>query len=465
MIKTNQKYLNIVSKIADMCVLFMALIFAYFIRFSGVDKNVIGRLSFSTYMELSFYLMPLFFCLYLFYGLYKPKRRTSFYDEFLMIVRSNIIGFIIILSVLFFQKEVHYSRWVLIIFAMNNIILMTTERGFLRLFLRSLRRKGFNIKHVLVIGAGDLGKEFGNKIIENPELGYNIVGFLDNKMNGKVLKEIKVLGKISKLEKILSKHRLDEAIIALPLDEYKLVGEIIEICEKSGVKTQIIPAYQEFLPAKPYVDNLDGVPLINIRHIPLDEPLNKFVKRTFDILFSIFALFITSPVMVVVAILIKLTSPGPIIFKQERIGLDRKRFMMYKFRSMKVQKDEDEVTMWTKEKDPRKTKLGSFIRKTSIDELPQFFNVLKGDMSIIGPRPERPYFVKKFKEEIPKYMIKHHVRPGITGYAQANGWRGDTSIKKRIEHDIYYIENWSLGLDIQIIFRTIIFGFVNRNAY
>ncbi|MNJ56292.1 UDP-glucose:undecaprenyl-phosphate glucose-1-phosphate transferase [compost metagenome] len=205
--------------------------------------------------------------------------------------------------------------------------------------------------------------------------------------------------------------------------------------------------------------------MINVRDIPLDMAANRLVKRAFDIVFSLFAIIITSPVMLFVVIGVKLTSPGPVIFKQERMGLNRRTFQMYKFRSMKVLPEGMADTGWTTENDPRRTKFGAFIRKTSIDELPQFFNVLAGHMSVVGPRPERPYFVDQFREEVPKYMVKHHVRPGITGWAQTHGLRGDTSIEERIQHDIFYIENWSMLLDIKIIIRTILHGFVNKNAY
>ena len=208
-----------------------------------------------------------------------------------------------------------------------------------------------------------------------------------------------------------------------------------------------------------------GLPVIYVRQVPLNDILNAFMKRTVDIFGSLFAIILFSPVMLVTAILVKLSSPGPVIFKQERVGLHNKPFMMYKFRSMGVQRDEDEKEEWTKKNDPRVTGVGKVIRKTSIDELPQLFNVLTGSMSLIGPRPERPQFVEKFKEEIPRYMVKHQVRPGMTGWAQVNGLRGDTSIRDRIDHDIYYIENWSLGLDFKILFLTFFKGFINKNAY
>ena len=213
------------------------------------------------------------------------------------------------------------------------------------------------------------------------------------------------------------------------------------------------------------MDDLDGLPVIDTRRVPLDNWFKNALKRAFDIVFASVAILITSPVMLFSVLMIKLTSPGPVIFYQERVGLNRKKFMMYKFRSMRVQTDEEERVQWTTKDDPRKTKWGAFMRKTSIDELPQFFNVLKGDMSVVGPRPERPFFVEKFREEIPRYMIKHQVRPGITGWAQVNGLRGDTSIEERINYDLYYIENWTFLFDLQIIFMTVFKGLVNKNAY
>ena len=285
-------------------------------------------------------------------------------------------------------------------------------------------------------------------------------------MEKKKTKDLEFLGTIDKLEDYQEKNRdVDEIIITLEMKEYDKLKGIIAVCEKLGVRAQIIPSYSKYLPAKPYIEEIGGVPLINMRYIPLDNVLNKFMKRSLDIIGSLFCIIIFSPIMIITAILIKLTSKGDVIFKQERIGLNRKPFTMYKFRSMKMQDPEKEKEGWTVKNDSRKTKIGTIIRKTSIDEMPQFFNVLFGDMSLVGPRPERPQYVEKFKEEIPKYMVKHQVRPGITGWAQIQGWRGDTSIEKRIECDIYYIENWSLLFDIKILLLTPIKGFINKNAY
>jgi Undecaprenyl-phosphate glucose phosphotransferase len=276
---------------------------------------------------------------------------------------------------------------------------------------------------------------------------------------------VKVIGEIDMLEEILSKNSLDEISITISLSDYDRLESIVKICEKSGVHTKFIPDYNSVIPSRPYFEDLDGLAVVNIRRVPLTNTGNKIVKRLVDIVGSVFAIVLFSPIMAVTAIAIKATSKGPLIFKQERVGLHNKPFKMYKFRSMEVQDESEEKKGWTTKNDPRVTKVGRIIRRTSIDELPQFFNVLKGDMSLIGPRPERPLFVEKFKEEIPRYMIKHQVRPGITGWAQVNGYRGDSSIKKRIEYDLYYIENWTITFDIKILFLTIFTGFVNKNAY
>jgi len=251
----------------------------------------------------------------------------------------------------------------------------------------------------------------------------------------------------------------------LHIEESMDLRDILKMCDKEGVRIKIIPGYYEFLKLSASVEDLDGLPILTIRGVPLDSVLNRAIKRAFDILFSLTAILITSPIMIFIAIGVKLSSPGPIFFKQERVGLNNKTFNMLKFRSMRVEDPNKEKFQWTTENDPRKTKFGSFIRKTSLDELPQFFNVLFGDMTIVGPRPERPYWVNKFKEEIPEYMLRHYAKAGITGWAQVNGWRGDTSIEERIKCDNYYIQNWSLWFDIKIIFMTIFKGFINKNAY
>ena len=466
MIKQNQKILNAMLVFIDAIVLAISLVLAWVIRFKSGLFSVESHLSFKTYMLPLIFIIPLYLAIYSFNKLYTPHRNKDIFFEVSNIIKSNILGLIILTTILFVQKQIHYSRYVLLFFSVISIVITTIERTSIRLVLRSLRKRGYNVKHILIIGATELAADFLKRIQANKYLGYNVFGILDdNKKKGYKLKDSVVIGRISDLDRCLQKNNLDEIIIALPIEEYGKLKDIINICEKNGIRTQIIPAYSKYIPARPYVDELDGLQLINIRHVPLDNILNSTIKRIMDILVSLIAIVIFSPIMLFTAIMIKITSPGPIIFKQERVGLNNKCFNMYKFRSMHVAKEEVAATRWTTKDDPRKTKFGAFIRKLSIDELPQLFNVLKGDMSLVGPRPERPFYVEKFKEEIPKYMIKHQVRPGMTGWAQVNGWRGDTSIRRRIEYDIYYIENWTLLLDIKILWLTIFKGFINKNAY
>jgi Undecaprenyl-phosphate glucose phosphotransferase len=329
-----------------------------------------------------------------------------------------------------------------------------------------MRTKGYNIKHVLLVGYSRAAEEYIDKIRANPEWGYEIYGILDDTVpTTAVYKGVRVIGGVDNLEPMLAANELDEVSITLSLSDYDMLESIVKLCEKSGVHTCFIPDYNSVIPSRPYFEDLDGLAVVNIRRVPLTNTGNKFIKRIIDIVGAIVAIVVFSPIMLLAAIGVKATSRGPLIFKQERVGLHNKPFKMYKFRSMEVQSEADERKGWTTKNDPRVTKIGKILRKTSIDELPQFFNVLKGDMSLIGPRPERPLFVEKFKEEIPRYMIKHQVRPGITGWAQVNGYRGDSSIKKRIEYDLYYIENWSMALDFKILFLTFFKGFVNKNAY
>lgn len=481
MIKENQKYLNKLLVLVDAAIIFFSALLSYFIRFY-LNLNtyyVNDVMPPDTYVWSLIFVIPMYLILFNIFELYLPYRFKTISDEALNIIKSNIIGTIIFIAVLYIFKFVNYSRYLIFIFFVILTLLMFLERLILRTGLRFIRKKGYNTKHVLFVGINTMTYKLIKQIRENRQWGYIVKGILYDKKYDKAIDEIaadSLIGKVilhneniiddvSVLEKYLLSPDIDDVFITLPFDQYYKMKDIIRICEKAGVKAQIIPEFSDKISSKPYLEEIGDIPVIGIRYIPLENLFNRMLKRTFDILFSGFAIIISSPIMILTAIIIKLTSPGPIIFKQKRVGLNKKEFTMYKFRSMHVQNFNKEKVEWTTEDDPRKTKFGSFIRKTSIDELPQFFNVLKGDMSLIGPRPERPYFVNKFKDEVPKYMVKHQVRPGITGWAQVNGWRGDTSINKRIECDIYYIENWSFTMDIKIVFLTIFKGFINRNAY
>ncbi len=451
----------------DILIIIGSYLLAWAIKFEeALFKQDFSRVDIKIYVITLVVIVPAFIILYALFGLYAPKRTHGPMYELWSIVRGDALGIGILVLVLYLAKIVDYSRTMLFIFAAIDIGLEIIARVFLRKVLRSLRKKGFNQKHILLVGYSRAAESYIDRIISNPQWGYHVLGILDDNVpeNTKYRGE-RIIGKVSELEKTIRGNDLDEVVITLGLAEYDKLESVANICEKQGVHTKFIPDYNNIIPTKPFIEDVQGLPVVNIRNVPLTNSGNRFVKRAMDLVIGSIALVIFSPVMLITAILVKCSSPGKIIYKQERVGLHSKTFNMYKFRSMADKKDGSDITGWTVKEDPRVTKVGKFIRKTSIDELPQLINVIKGDMSLVGPRPERPIYVERFKEEIPRYMVKHQVRPGMTGWAQINGLRGDTSISKRIEFDIYYIENWSFGFDMEILFGTVFKGFVNKNAY
>ena len=472
MIKDNQQQFNRLQIVMDAVVVIVSYVFAWWLKFSSgfVDKEI-GVLSFEFYMRALILIVPLYILLYYAFNLYTPKRVQGRRLEFSNIVLANTVGLLILMAGFFLalsysEQLKNFSRSMFIYFFMINIIMEEIERLMIRAFLRSIRKNGYNQKHILLVGYSKAAEQYIDRIKQNPQWGYNIRGILDDNIaRGTLYKGVKVIGSVGNLSYILPENKLDEIAITLGLEEYYKLEKIVAECEKSGVHTKFIPDYGNIIPTRPYTEDLLGLPVINIRYVPLSNTFNALIKRLTDIIGSIVCIIIFSPIMLTSAVLVKMTSKGPLIFKQERVGLHNKPFQMYKFRTMYVQTEEEERKGWTQKNDPRVTSVGRFLRKTSLDEFPQLFNVLKGDMSLVGPRPERPQYVEKFREEIPRYMIKHQVRPGMTGWAQVNGYRGDTSIRKRIEHDLYYIENWTLGLDIKILFLTVFKGFINKNAY
>ena len=465
MIKDNQKYFNRLQVLLDAAIVVISYILAWIIKFRIFD-SVGGALSMGQYFKMLYLVVPGYLVLYSMFHLYTSKRDTKSKYEISSIIMANAVGIGCFMIVQYMLKQMHFSREMLLIFAVGNTFLMVLSRSVIHHILRSLRKKGYNLKHMILVGYSRAGEEYIDRIMANPQWGYVVCGILDDKVpRGTTYKGVKVLGEIDNLLIILPENRMDEIAITLSLADYDRLEQIVDWCEKSGVHTKFIPDYNSLIPSKPYTEDILGLPVINIRYVPLSNTFNWWIKRLVDFVGALVAIVLFSPVMIGAAIAIKVSSEGPIIFKQERIGLHNKPFRMYKFRSMVQQTDEEEKKGWTVKNDSRVTKVGAFLRKTSLDELPQLFNILKGDMSLVGPRPERPQFVEQYKEEIPRYMIKHQVRPGMTGWAQVKGYRGDSSIRKRIECDIYYIENWTLGMDIKILFMTVFVGFINKNAY
>lgn len=454
--------------IVDAAITAASFMSAYYFKFYVLNNGPgPGVLPVGDYYMLLLFLVPVYMLLYYSCSVYAPKRTVRRRFEIYGIIKANTIGLVALIIILYMIiREINFSRSVIAFFYVFNVFLTSCFRLSLRKGLRTIRSKGYNLKHILLVGYSRAAEEYIDRLTDNPQWGYVACGILDDRIPaGTLYKGVKVLGRLGNLEVILPENKLDEIAISLSLQDYDQLEGIVAICEKSGVHTKFIPDYNSLIPSKPYTEDLMGLPVINIRYVPLSNTGNIIIKRVMDIAGSLFGIVITSPIMLLSAAAVKLTSPGPVIFKQERVGLHNKTFYMYKFRSMEKQAPGEEKKAWTVRNDPRVTPVGKFLRRTSLDELPQLFNILKGDMSLVGPRPERPLFVRKFQEEIPRYMVKHQVRPGLTGWAQVNGLRGDTSIRKRIEYDIYYIENWTPGFDMKIILMTFFTGFINKNAY
>lgn len=460
MIKSNQKYFNRLHVVLDAIIIAASYGLSWGIKFYDDGRTMMNHM----YIVGLICIIPMYLILYLIFNVYSPKRVQTIKEEISNIIKSNTVGLVIFIMALYMLHQPHFSRQMMFIFYIINNTAEIIFRNLIRWVLRKIRNRGFNQKHILLVGYSRAAEGYIDRIKANQQWGYHIMGILDdNVKTGTKYRGEQVIGEISGLDDILLENELDEIAITLGIAEYAKLEKIVAICEKSGVHTKFIPDYNNFIPTRPYTEDLLGLPVINIRHVPLNGGFNKFIKRFTDIVGSFLLIILFSPIMLAVALAVKVSSKGPVIYKQERVGLHNRNFVMYKFRSMKINRCDE--LHFTTQNDDRTTRIGKFIRKCSLDELPQLFNVLKGDMSLVGPRPERPEFVEQFKEQIPRYMIKHQVRPGMTGWAQINGYRGNTSIQKRIEYDLYYIENWTLWFDIAILFQTIFKGFVNKNAF
>ena len=479
MIKDNQKSLNRFHVVLDAFVTAFSYLLAWFIVIGSGWANLLGKRT----LEVGFYfgallvIIPAYLLLYSFFGLYTPKRVLGRRNEFGKIFKANTIGLLIFGLVLYFgRKEPHlynFSQRLVVYFYVLNVVFMTIERNGIRIVLRSMRSKGYNQKHILLVGYSSAAEGFIDRVNKNPEWGYTIRGIIDDtKKRGSEYKGVKVIGCIEDLDYILEQNSLDEIAVTLSLGEYEKLRHIVALCEKSGVHTKFIPDYGNIIPTIPYMEDLQGLPVIHIRRVPLNDPVNAMVKRAVDIVGAIVGIVLFSPIMLIVAVLIKLTSPGPIIFCQERVGLHNRPFKMYKFRSMVTNAEElkkklaeetgqEDRFIFKMKDDPRITKVGHFIRKTSLDEFPQFYNVLKGDMSLVGPRPALPEEVARYGS---LYSARLLVKPGITGPWQVSG-RSDLSQEQSEYLDVSYIENWSIAGDLAILAKTVMVIFTGRGSY
>ena len=453
--------------VSDSLVILGSWIGAYYIRFQSgwfpLDQPVppMGQ-----YQSLLIPIWILFFINYKFVGLYKPLRGKSPWVDYYNIIKANTIAVLLLSAVLFFYREESFSRLVVGIFWVSVTFFLVASHMIIRNTLMMFRRRGKNLRFVLIAGAGDLGQELVHRIDLHPEMGFKVVGYLSTHKSkvGRRIGGYPVLGTLDGISQCVRKFGVDKLFITLPMKDQDQLEKVLFNLGEEPVDIMVVPDLLKFMSLSGGVSNFDGFPVVNLTESPL-YGWNRVFKRVTDIVISLIAIILTAPLMILIAILIKLESRGPVFYTQERVGLDQKIFTMYKFRSMRINAESQSGPVWTKENDSRRTRLGSLLRKTSLDELPQFFNVFMGDMSMVGPRPERPVFVEDFKKSVPHYMLRMKMKAGITGWAQVNGWRGNTSLEKRLEHDLYYIQHWSLFFDLKILIQTLWNGLINRHAY
>ena len=448
----------------------LAFVIAYLLRFeTGYIAITRGHPPVEQYLNVLPFvaiIVPLAFHLQ---GLYRLRRGRSRIDDFFNVLVGSIFAVVLgVVATLYFQayyasneqRDVgafEVSRLVWGLFLVLNISFGYLSRKFIREALERRWLAGIGLRRILIAGAGDLGRVVADRILEHRELGYQIVGFVDDKAGGDHLgyRGLPLLGSLTEAADIVANEKIDDLYVALPLEEHMKLLDLVESTSREGVDVKVVPDLLQFIALRARLEDLDGVPVINLNDVPL-QGLSAFVKRSLDIVISSFALLVMALPGLLIAWRIKRSSPGPVFYAQERMGLDGKQFTVYKFRTMPIDAESRTGPIWADDNDNRATSFGSFLRRHDLDEWPQFWNVLVGDMSIVGPRPERPFFVEQFKHRIPQYMLRHKVKAGITGWAQVNGWRGNTSLEKRIEYDLYYIENWSVTLDIKIMWMTLI---------
>ena len=467
MLKKHSKFFETLVLLFDWIALCCSWMLAYYLRFYfPVIPASKGIPPFVTYLTLLIIMLPLWYTVFKAFGLYRPRRISSKFAEVIDIAKGTTIAILILVSLTFFVRKYEFSRLTFLYFWIISMIILCVERILFREFLRFIRKRGYNLRHALIVGTGDLAMNVTDKVHNHPELGIKIRGFLsdDKSQIGNELKGFKVLETCNNIRSIVIDQKVDIVLITLPLSARERLKRILEDIGDEMVSIMLIPDLIEFATLRGGIGEFEGMPIISLRDTPL-YGWNVVVKRVADIVLSITILLAVSPLMFVISVLVKATSIGPVFYRQERMGLDGKIFSMLKFRTMETQAEKETGPVWAAKGDSRKTIIGSFLRKTSMDELPQFFNVLKGDMSIVGPRPEREFFIQQFRSKIPKYMLRHKMKAGITGWAQISGWRGNTSLEKRIEYDLYYIENWSLRFDMEIMWLTIWRGLVNKHAY
>lgn len=439
-----------------------SFLFSYWLRFRSPFFDSLGFVHADSppiqgYLIGSLFIVVVWLLLFHSQRMYHARRNVSLSDELISIIKVVSVGMLIVMSAAFFYREFSYSRIVFGLLWGTSIITIFAGRVIIQRIERNLYARGKNLQQAIIIGNDGLANEVYTRLHNHPAFGIVISGYFADSQTQPDLKlsGAQYLGPISGAPAFIREHRIERVFIALRAQDHHRVYEIIADSEGVNVEFMMVPDVLEILTSQVQLKELEGVPFLRIKGIPLTF-WGRATKRAFDIVISAYVLILTSPVWLFIMLLIRLDSKGPVFFKQERVGLDGRKFKMVKFRSMKVGSEEfDDKAGLGIRNDPRRTRLGVFLRRTSLDELPQLYNVLKGHMSLVGPRPERSQYVEQFQSSIPKYLDRHRVKTGMTGWAQVNGLRGDTSIEERIKYDLYYIENWSVAFDIKILLRTI----------
>ncbi|MFX0200985.1 MAG: undecaprenyl-phosphate glucose phosphotransferase [Candidatus Hodarchaeota archaeon] len=465
MLKRHSEFFLSLLFVFELILVSLTWILSYYFRFHlKLFIPPPNPVSLSTYL---WYLLPLLLFWAIsskIFRLYQPRRISRGAHEIADIVKAVTATLIIIVCFIYATRRFEFSRLAYLYFWIGAISALSIERTVIRKVLRNFRKRGYNLRFALIVGSGNLVEKLLHSLSNHPELGVAVNGILTvrkGKVNGSI-KGIPIIGSIDDLEDIIDRTRWDIVFVALPLEAHHYMGRILKTLMGRMLDIKIVPDVYEYIALKGGMDRIDDIPMVSLQTSPLFG-WNRVMKRSFDLTMATISLAILSPIFAIVAILIRITSRGPVLYIQERVGMDGKVFNMYKFRTMKIDAEKNLGPVWANEGDPRRTRIGAFLRRFNVDELPQLVNVLKGEMSIVGPRPERPFFVKKFGNQVSQYMLRHRIKAGMTGWAQINGYRGNTSLEKRIEYDIFYIKNWSIWFDFKIIVMTLWRGF--RNAY
>jgi len=476
MVRRYNRLLVFFYVVTDALLAIWAFVLAYVIRFeSGLIPVTRGYPPIEQYFNIVPFVAVLAPLAFQFQGIYRLRRGRSRVDDFFAVLVGTILAVVfVVLSTLVYQAyyaseaerargAFQVSQIVWGLFLVLTVGFTYASREGVRELLERRWRAGIGLKRILIAGAGDLGRMVADRILQHRELGYQVVGFLDDRAGGDHIgyRGLPLLGTLDEVGEIAQRERVDHLYVALPLEEHTKLLNLMEITSRECIDVKVVPDLLQFIALRARLEDLDGLPIINVNDVPL-QGVNSWIKRVIDVALSGAAVAVLAIPFGIIAALVRLTSPGPVFYRQERMGLDGKAFTVYKFRSMYSGAEDTTGPIWARDDDPRTTPVGRWLRKLDLDELPQFLNVLKGDMSIVGPRPERPFFVEQFKHRIPQYMLRHKVKAGITGWAQVNGWRGNTSLEKRIEYDLYYIENWSVTLDLKIMWLTVVRGLFQR---